>query len=83
MEEVTELKCKRRNKINNVNKDKLGIVNKVVSERPTNESRVKGNCFSEALTKEEAKTMKLNEHMEDLLLDNEDELSTETKFVRF
>ena len=75
MEEVTELKCKRRNKINNVNK--------VVSERPTNESRVKGNCFSEALTKEEAKTMKLNEHMEDLLLDNEDELSTETKFVRF
>ena len=77
MEEVNKLRHKRHNKINNVNKKILGIVDKVVSKKPTNESRVKANCFLEALNEQEADIIKLNEHIEDLLLDSEGELSTE------
>ena len=40
MKEVDKLRYKRHNKINNVNKNKLGIVDEVVRERPTNESHV-------------------------------------------
>ena len=40
MEEVNKFRRKRRNKINNVNKNILGIFNEVVRERATNESRV-------------------------------------------
>ena len=49
----------------------------MVSERPSNESLVEANCFLEALNEQEADITKLNEHIEDLLLDNEGELSTE------
>ena len=45
MEEVNKFRHKRCNKINNVNKNILGIVNEVVRERPTNESRVEANSF--------------------------------------
>ena len=77
MEEVNKLRHKRHNKVSNVNKNILGIIDKVVSERPTNESRVEANCFLEALNEQEAGITKLNEHIEDLLLDSEGELSTE------
>ena len=70
MEEVNKLKRKRRNKINNVNKNILGIVNEVVRERTTNESRVEENSFLEALDEQEADIIKLNEHIEDLLLES-------------
>ena len=42
---VNKLRRKRRNKINKVNKNIVGIVNEVVRERPTNESRVEANSF--------------------------------------
>ena len=73
MEEVNKL----RRKINNVNKNILGIVNEVVRERPTNELRVEANSFLEALNEQKADIIKLNEHIEDLLLNNEGELSAE------
>ena len=44
-EEVNKFRRKRRNKINNVNKNILGIVDEVVRERLTNESRVEANSF--------------------------------------
>ena len=72
--EVNKLRCKRRNKISNVNKNILGIVNEAVRERPTNESRVEANSYLEALNEQEADIIKLNEHVEHLLLDNEGEL---------
>ena len=72
--EVNKLRCKRRNKISNVNKNILGIVNEAVKERPTNESRVEANSYLEALNEQEADIIKLNEHVEHLLLDNEGEL---------
>ena len=77
MEEVNKLRRKRRNIINNVNENILGIINEVVRERPTSESRVQPNSFLEALNEQEADIIKLNEHIEDLLLDNESELSAE------
>ena len=49
MEEVNKLRCKRHNQIINVDKNILGIVNEVVKERLTNESRVEANSFLEAL----------------------------------
>ena len=77
MEEVNKRRRKTRNEINNVNKNILGIVNEVIRERPTNESHVESNSFLEALNEQEADIIKLNEHTEDLLLDNEGELSAE------
>ena len=68
MEEVNKLRFKRRNEINIVNKNKLGIVDEVVREGPTNESCVKANCFLEAVNEKEAEIIKLNKHVEDLLL---------------
>ena len=76
-EEVNKFRRKRRNKINNVNKNILGIVDEVVRERLTNESRVEANSFLEALNEQEADIIKLNEHVEDLLLYNDGELSAE------
>ena len=79
MEEVNKLRRKRRNKINNVNKNILGIVSEVVRERPTNKCRVEANCFLEALNEQEADIIKLNEHIEELLFDNEGELSAQVE----
>ena len=70
MEEVNKLRHKRRNKINNVNENIPGIADKVVRERPTNESRVEAKSFLEALSEQEADIIKLNEHIEGLLLHN-------------
>ena len=50
----------------------------MVREKPTNKSCVKTNCFLNALNDQEA-DIKQNEHVEDLLLDNEGELSAEKK----
>ena len=69
MEEVNKLRRKRRNKINNIHKNVLGIVDEVVRERPTNEFRVEANSFLESLNEQEADMIKLNEHVKDLLLD--------------
>ena len=77
MKEVNKRWRKTRNKINNANKNILGIVNEVIRERPTNESHVQSNSFLEALNEQEADIIKLNEHIEDLLLDSEGELSAE------
>lgn len=74
MKEVNKRRRKTRNKINNVNKNILGTVNEVIRERPTNESHVQSNSFLEALKEQEADIIKLNEHVEHLLLDNEGEL---------
>ena len=68
---------KKRSKINNVNKNILGIVDEVIRERPTNGSRVEANSFFEALNEQEADMIKLNEYIEDLLLGNAGKLSTE------
>ena len=48
----------------------------MVRERPKNKSHVEVNSFLEALTDQQA-DIKLNKHIEDLLLDNEGELKAE------
>ena len=68
MEEVNKLRRKRRNKINNIHKKVLGIVDEVIRERPTNEFRVEANSFLESLNEQEA-VIKLNEHVKELLFD--------------
>lgn len=52
MKEVNTLRPKRCNKINNVNKNILGIVNEVVRERPTTESDVEASYFLDALNEQ-------------------------------
>ena len=59
MKEVNKRWRKTRNKINNANKNILGIVNEVIRERPTNESHVQSNSFLEALNEQEADIIKL------------------------
>ena len=67
--ELNNLKRRRRNVINNVNKSILGLIDELINNRPTRDLQGEASSFLEALNENENVIKDLNDKIETFIED--------------